>query len=238
MESNIAIGVIILAGLVHASFQLGISMVTLLASHSAGKKLPGKRILGMVWAFSGGSVVLTGLLASSITYAVSIIFRGGISTHTWEFTAGALALIGVAVWIFYFQRNDGTSLWLPRSMAHAIFRRIRVTGSAAESFSLGMLSVVAEIIFLIVPIIAIALAITSLPYYWQLPAIILYVATASLSLITVAVLIGSGHRLSRIQEWRQANKRFIQFWAGAGLLVLSAFIYANQVATIASLGGQ
>ena len=50
-----------------------------------------------------------------------------------------------------------------------------------------------------------------------------------LSIITVWVLIGSGHTLARIQQWREANKHFMQFTAGAGLIVLGFFVYVYQV---------
>jgi hypothetical protein len=54
------------------------------------------------------------------------------------------------------------------------------------------------------------------------------------------VLIGSGHSLSRIQRWREANKHFLQFAAGAGLIVLGGYLYVNEVVTVATAlaGGQ
>jgi hypothetical protein len=34
--------------------------------------------------------------------------------------------------------------------------------------------------------------------------------------------------LSRIQRWREANKHFLQFAAGSGLLILGFFVYVNE----------
>ena len=43
------------------------------------------------------------------------------------------------------------------------------------------------------------------------------------------MLIGGGHKLSRIQKWREDNKRFMQFAAGSALLVLGFYMYVNEV---------
>jgi hypothetical protein len=43
------------------------------------------------------------------------------------------------------------------------------------------------------------------------------------------VLIGSGHRLSEIQKWRETNKRFLQFSAGGALVVLGFFVYVCKI---------
>jgi hypothetical protein len=55
----------------------------------------------------------------------------------------------------------------------------------------------------------------------------------------VAALIGGGHSLGQIQRWREANKGFLQFIAGSGLIVLGFYMYVNQVggSMIAGRGG-
>lgn len=237
MNTLTALSIVALAALIHTSFQLGVSMVTLLSSHTGGKRLDGKHSLRMVGAFLGGTVVMTALLISSISYTTSALFRGNVPDFVWEFTAGALVAIGIAVWIFYYRRGDGTSLWLPRPLARLLHERIQVTTLSAEAFSLGLTSVLAEIIFLVVPVTAASLAILTLPTIWQLPAVIIYVVVASLSMIVVSALIGSGRKLTHIQEWRESNKRFLQFISGCGLLVLSGYIYVNEVVAVVAVAG-
>lgn len=238
MNTYTALSIVALAALIHASFQLGVSMVTLLSSHAGGKRLNGGHSLRMVGAFLGGTVVMTMLLISSTTYTSSALFRNGIPTFVWEFIAGALVIVGVAVWIFYYRRGDGTSLWLPRPLARVLHERIQATTLSAEAFSLGLTGVIAEIIFLAIPVMTASLAIVTLPTVWQIPAAIIYVAIASAGMIVVSVLIGSGRKLTHIQEWRESNKRFLQFISGCGLLVLSGYIYVNEiVATVAVAGG-
>lgn len=237
MNTFTALSIVALAALIHTSFQLGVSMVTLLSSHASGKRLNGSHSLRMVGAFLGGTVVMTTLLLSSISYISAVLFRGDVPDFVWEFTAGALVVIGIAVWIFYYRRGDGTSLWLPRPLARLLHERIQATTLSAEAFSLGLTSVIAEIVFLVVPVLAASLAIITLPTVWQLPAVILYVVIASISIIAVSVLIGSGRKLTHIQEWRESNKRFLQFIAGCGLLVLSGYIYVNEIVAAVAVGG-
>ncbi|MGB4762131.1 MAG: hypothetical protein WBP12_02105 [Candidatus Saccharimonas sp.] len=233
-----AFSIVLLAALIHTSFQLGVSMVTLLSSHTGGKRLGDKHSLRLVGAFLGGTTVMTALLISSVSYISSALFGNHVPSFIWEFTAGALVVTGIAVWIFYYRRGDGTSLWLPRPLARLLNERIQSTTLSAEAFSLGLTGVIAEIIFLAVPVIAASLAIVTLPAIWQLPAVIAYVVIASLGMIIMSVLIGSGRKLTHIQEWRESNKRFLQFIAGCGLLVLSGYIYVNEVvATVAIAGG-
>jgi hypothetical protein len=61
----------------------------------------------------------------------------------------------------------------------------------------------------------------------QFVAVVLYVAIANLPLFIISCLISGGHSISQIQFWREKNKRFLQFAAGCGLLVLAFVIFAN-----------
>jgi hypothetical protein len=63
----------------------------------------------------------------------------------------------------------------------------------------------------------------------QLAGIAIYTTISLFSLLVVNALIGSGHKLSRIQKWREDNKRFLQFAAGSGLLVLGFYLYVDHI---------
>jgi hypothetical protein len=52
------------------------------------------------------------------------------------------------------------------------------------------------------------------------------------SLLIVNGLIGSGHKISSIQKWRENNKRFLQFAAGSGLLILGCYLYVDKVVAV------
>jgi hypothetical protein len=64
---------------------------------------------------------------------------------------------------------------------------------------------------------------------WQMVGIGIYTVISLFSLLVVWVLIGSGHNLGRIQRWREKNKNFLQFSAGAGLIVLAVFVYVTEI---------
>ena len=236
MDTVTALAIIALAGLMHATFQLSISMVTLLSSHSIGKKHSGAQTTRLTLGFLGGTVTMTMLVVSFLTAVLNSLFRAYIPLAVWAVVCGLLIGLGIAIWVFYYRRQAGTALWIPRSMARFLSTRAKSATSASKSFSLGLTSVIAELIFMIAPALAAACSLSYLPHRWQLPALFLYTLIASLGAGIVVVLIGSGHKISDIQRWREQNKHFLQFIAGSGFLVLGAFIYANVVALAAVAG--
>lgn len=238
MNTLTALSVIALAALIHASFQLGVSVVTLLSGHSAGKRVNPGKALRLVGAFLAGVLVITSLVVFTLLYLATVLDIWQSPSSVWITVCSALIAIGVAVWVFYYRRGGGTTLWIPRAFARFLDARVRTTTMSAEAFSLGLTTVIAELPFMAAPLVAAALALTYLPAEQQLLGALGYVFVASFGVIAVTVLIGSGHSLSRIQRWREANKRFLQFAAGGGLIILGFFLYVNQVvASSASVTG-
>ena len=233
MDYPTIFGIIGLAALIHASFQLSISMVTLLSGHSLGSKAKASRTLHLAGAFLAGVVVMTMLVVSFLAYLATQLFADGIPQLAWSVVTGISIGLGVAVWAFYYRHTKvGTTLWIPRPMARFLSDRTKATTLTAESFSLGLVSVIAEGIFIIAPASVAALALTQLPAPLQLAGIGLYTLVASVSILIVVILIGSGHKLSRIQKWRENNKRFLQFAAGSALLLLGFYVYVNEVVAV------
>lgn len=236
MDYPTVFGIIGLAALIHASFQLSVSMVTLLSGHSLGSKARSSRTMALVGSFFAGVVVMTMLSVSFLAYLGEQLFRHSVPQLIWSVVAGLCMGLGIAVWAFYYRRGkNGTSLWLPRGVARFLTERTKATRASAESFSLGLVSVLAEGIFIIAPASAAALAMIYLPAPLQLAGIALYTGIASLGMLLVVILIGSGHKLSRIQRWREDNKRFLQFAAGSALLILGFYVYVNEVVTATAL---
>lgn len=240
MNTPTAFAIIALAGLIHASFQLSISMLTLLSGHAIGAKRSGARVLRLAGSFFVGTVSMTLLIVAFLSYLASSLFGEHIPLMAWAVVCGLMFGLGVAVWVFYYRqgRSSGTTLWLPRGMARFLTDRTKSTKLSAEAFGLGLASITAELLFIIAPASAAALSLAALPPSQQLLGVALYTIVASLSLATVYVLIGSGHKLSAIQRWREQNKRFLQFAAGSALIVLGAYIYVNEVvtSTVVALG--
>lgn len=235
-----SLAIIVFSGFIHTSFQMSVSALTLLSGHSLGRKTAHKRVLRLMHSFIIGTVTLTTLLVLSLSYVFSSLI-----SHSPELEqllvaiiSGLLAGLGIATWAFYYRKGDGTALWLPRNFARYLSTRARRTKSNVESFGLGMTSMVAELLFTVAPMAAASLAIVSLPgIWWQLSGILLYVIVSSASLSAVFTVVGSGHKISHLQAWREKNKRFLQFIAGGSLIILSCFIFIDRLLGISLYGG-
>jgi hypothetical protein len=227
--------IIAFAALIHTSFQLSVSMLTLMSGHAIGNKSSHAKLLRLTNMFSFGVALMTVLLLSVIAFVLQQYITAAIPPVVWASVCGLLIGLGVAVWAFYYRRTPGTSLWLPRSMARYLSDRTKSTKQSAEAFSLGMSSVIAEFIFIFAPITVSALALLQLDPGMQIVGVALYAFISLLSLLVVNGLIGSGHKLSRIQKWREDNKRFLQFAAGSGLLILGFYLYVDKIIAVSSL---
>lgn len=221
--------IIAFAALIHASFQLSISMLMLLSGHAIGGGRRHRALIGLTQSFVWGTGTMTVLLLATIAYIASILWGTHIPGGTWAVVCGLLAGLGVAIWAFYYRSGPGTSLWLPRPLAIYLAKRTKATDNLPEAYSLGLMSILAELLFVIGPLCVAALSMLRLNPHWQLGALLLYALIATGPLLIINALVGRGRSLSRIQSWREHNKRFLQFIAGAGLFVLSAYLYATAV---------
>lgn len=238
MDYATPLGIIALAGLVHASFQAGVSMMTLLSGHSLSRQHSARRALALVTSFFWGSFVMTMLIVSLLAYIITKLGSGDLPVWPWIIASSLLFGFGLVVWVIYYRpARAGTELWLPRAMARFLSERTKATHNGAEAFSLGLVSVLAEFVFVAPLAFAAALAITSLPVGWQLPSVVGYTLIASLGLGILVVLIGSGRHIGTIQRWRETHKRFLQFVAGGGFIVLGFFIYVSYAMVPAISGG-
>jgi hypothetical protein len=237
LDTSIALAIILLAAAIHASFQLSISVLTLMSGHALGRKTARHRLLNLVGGFVFGAGVITILLVSAIAYMLDVLLPTEIPYLLWAIGCAAAVGVGISVWLFYYRKELGTVLWIPRGFARHLDDRARATKSAAESFSLGMTSVVSELLFVFAPIFLTALILIRLPYELQLLGVFLYTSVSILPLLFVGVLISNGKKLSHIQKWRETNKNFLQFAAGGALLILGAHVYVEHVIIANALGG-
>jgi len=227
--------IIAFAALIHASFQLSVSVLTLMSGHAIGKKTAHTKLLRLTNSFSLGVGVMTVLILSFLTFIFQQGFDHAIPAVAWASSTGLLIGLGVAVWVFYYRRNPGTSLWIPRSMARYLSDRTKNTKYSAEAFGLGLSSVVGELIFIFAPMTVAALSLWQLDPAMQLVGIAIYTFISLLGLLVVNGLIGSGHTLGGIQKWRENNKRFLQFAAGSGLLILGFYLYVDKVIAVTAM---
>lgn len=233
MDILASLAVVILAALIHSSFQLSVSVLTLLSGRAKGARKANHKVLQLAGSFVFGAAFITILLLSTIALLVGQITNNNPPQILWAVSCGLMVGVGLAVWVFYYRsgpnNREGTSLWIPRYFADFLAARTKVTKSNPEAFSLGITTVVSELLFIIAPLFVTALVLIRLDPVWQLPGIALYALVSLMSLMIAGALIGGGHSLSSIQRWRETNKRFLQFSAGAGLFILATFIYVYEI---------
>lgn len=237
MDSITTLAVVVLAGMIHASFQLSVSMLTLLSGHAIGSKTSHARLLRLMSSFIGGVAVMTALLLSFCILLALAVFRGDVAPLGWAVVCGLLIGLGVAVWLFYYRKGPGTTLWLPRSLARYLSDRTKVTRLSGEAFGLGLTSVLAELFFIAGPVIVSAFVLSEQTPIWHFAGILIYTLSSLLTLLVVGVVISGGGQPSRIQAWRESNKRFLQFSGGGALVVLGFYVYISHLPDSLILGG-
>lgn len=221
--------IIAFAGLLHASFQLGVSLLTLLSGHSLGSGRSYRRLMQLNFAYLAGASLVTILLFAGLAYGTLLLARGEL-TLLWYTLSVLNVSIGLTVIIFYYRRSQGTGLWIPRHMAEYLTDRTKKTKKGAEAFTLGAGSVLAEVPFLIGPIgIAVLYSLTSGGANLQLAHFVFYIIIGLFPLITIVSMVGAGHKISTIQKWREENKLFLQYCAGIGLVILGVFTFVDKV---------
>jgi len=230
MDIVTSLAIVGFAALIHASFQLSVSVLTLLSGHAIGSKKSHARLVRLTTSYTTGVGVMTLLLLSFVALGFMHWFGANVPLIVWALVCGLVLGIGVAVWLFYYRRNaKGTELWIPRAFAKFLTERSKKTQQGAEAFSLGLTSVISELIFIIPTVAIAALVLIGLPPEWQLVGIAIYTVISLLGLLIVWSLIGSGKSLARIQKWRTENKRFLQFSSGGALIVLGFFVYVSKI---------
>lgn len=229
LSSLLAIG---LAALIHGGFQLSVSVLTLLSGHAITAKRSQAKLLRLTTGFVVGAGTMTLLLLSFVCLLMIHTLHVEHLSVWWTVVIGATIAVGLAIWFFYYRKEKGTTLWISRGLAKHLTERAKQTNRSAEAFGLGLVTVFMEILFIATPILISALLIVQLPAVWQLVGLAVYTLLSLTSLGVVWAIIGSGHNISRVQRWRERNKRFLQFAAGAGLIILAMYVYVDQVVAV------
>ncbi len=210
--------------LVHASFQVGVSVLTLLSSHSLSRRDSLRRLIGLNTAYIAGTVLATATMLVLTIYLLQHL-PGTWLTTLWYGVMTTCIVVGLLVIATYYRRGKGTMLWLPRAAAAFLTRRAKRTRDPIEAAMLGATTVVAELPFTAVIFVGIALLVLySAESIMKNVTILVYSCAVTVPLMLMTILIAGGHRLSTIQRWRESNKDFLQYAAGLGLLVIALCI--------------
>ena len=220
--------IVILAGLIHATLQMGIGTLLLLYHASLGKHIP-KRTRGLVTNYILGNSLLTGLTVAGACFGVFVVCQGEMNPAMLTIVVGILVALAISIWAFYYRFGKSTELWLPKSISRYIDRRARLTNSNTEAFSLGMLACFAEAPFTLILIVIVANSVLGLPQALQILAIAIYAALSVFPLLALRIAVRNGQTVVDIQKWRIKNKNFLRVISGMGFMVLAAFLLVFKV---------
>ena len=220
--------IVILAGLIHATLQLGVGTLLLLYNASLGKHIP-KRTRGLVTNYILGNALLTALAVAGACFGVFVVCQGEMNPAMLTIVVGILVALAISIWAFYYRFGKSTELWLPKSISRYINRRARLTNSNTEAFSLGMLACFAEAPFTVILIVVAANSVLGLPQALQLLAVAIYAALSVFPLVALRMAVRNGQTVVDIQKWRIKNKNFLRIVSGIGFMVLAAFLLVFKV---------
>ena len=229
MDGLVNLFIVILAGMVHAGLQLGVSALLLLYHANIGKKLKSSTKKLAKSYFYGVSLFIA-LAVASPCFFILVIFSGSMPPATLAILSGTLVAFALGIWFVYYQHGSvGTELWIPRRFAKFINERAEQTDEDVEAFSLGMTMACAELPFAGVLIITAADAILDLPQGMQILSIIVYVLAVITPMLLLNHFVNHGKTIVDIQKWRVKNKNFIKIMSGVGFVVLAVFLFAFKV---------
>ncbi len=228
MSDLLCLATIALAGLTQASLQLSFGALILLYHSSMGRHRRAKtRFLARYYIW--GVTAVSFLLICTCAFLISNLAGGALPVAVLAVLVGILLAISFVMWALYFRAGKGTELWLPRSVSRYISRRAKHANDNIESFSLGMLSSIAEIPLSIVLGVVAANAMLAMSAEWQILAAIFYAALSIAPLIYLKITIKTGRNALEIQKWRQKNKKFLKNIASSSFITLALFVVAFWV---------
>lgn len=220
---------------VNACYQLSVSVLTYLTSHSLSRRTSVKRLLWLGSSYTLGVIIATSLV---LLFVVSLTTIGGQSLHSETLHIFSLAVIvvvpviGLATMAFYYRHGNGTKLWLPRPVASYLTERARRTKSGFEATLLGAGTVVGELPFIVAPLALVALVLADQPTSSWAGWSLAYGILASLPLVAIVFYLTSGHSIARLQRWREQSKTFLQWTSGIALVLLTIYAVLGQLGVL------
>src|SRR5664279_4822939 len=108
MNIPTSLAIIAFAALIHASFQLSVSVLTLLSAHTIGAKHSQSKLLHLTTSFLFGAGLMTVLLLSFISLSLLNIFGSDTPQIVWAIACGMLGGVAISIWLFYYRHEKGT----------------------------------------------------------------------------------------------------------------------------------
>lgn len=229
MSELLPFGIIALAGLAHASLQLGLGCLLLLYHGSLGRHVK-SQTKALVGSFVSGMGMMVLVLICAFNFVIlSILEKNALPAEIMSAIIGVLIATSLVMWFFYYRRGHGTELWIPKSMANFLEERANSTEDGTEAFSLGLMAGIGELPFSLVLMILASNSVLEVAEPYQGLAIALYTVLSILPLIILRLTVRKGKTVADIQRWRTKNKTFLRIVSGLSFLTLGIFLLAFKV---------
>lgn len=217
---------LLVLGMVHSAFQLGISVLTLMSTHILGRGKKSSRLRPMIATYVATSILTTAGIMLIVLYGELLLLPLRSQSTVWLILALITLAVASIIMLRYHKPGKGTRLWIATPIVQYFINRAERARSPLQSIKLASTAIVTELPLTLVVFASSALVLIELlPAGYYVSGIILYSILVMLPLSVIATMIASGHRVSTIQRWRESNKYFIQYIAafglyGAGLYIL------------------
>jgi hypothetical protein len=229
MDLLINIFIIFLVSIIHASLQLTPGCAILLHQKSLSSKHARAKSRTLARSFVLGVLTITILVTTSFCYLLSLVFQNQLPAQVLMIEVGIAVFLSIVILLAYYRRGKGTRLWIPRSVASFLESRAKRTNNTAESFSLGIMSVLGEWPITLTLIAIASSQIIELHGSWQVLLISTYALITAIPPIAISILLNYRSSLSSIQKWREDNKTFFRIALFASLIILGTYTLTYRV---------
>lgn len=221
-DGGTALGVVAVAALIHAGFQLAVAVLTSLSGHALGRRHSHAALMRLMLGYTVGNALTIGVLLSAVSYFLSGLLFSKVTL--WAAISLIGVLSGLSVLLMY--HRSPKLVWLPAEMADYLHDRSRRTKSSAEAAALGIITALAEMPFLLAPFLFVAMVVRGNPDLLRLGVIGGYLLIVILPLLVTFALVGAGHKVSALERWREDHSAFLQWACGLGLVILSGYSFS------------
>ena len=225
-----SVGILIIVALIMVFLQL-VPGAFMLFSHYAFGKFASRKAsdqalffilgaeTGVIFFFIATYCMLTAL------YQTEINFENGLVV--WMMS-GMLVALGILFAIYYYQKGDGTKLFISRNLALRIREKAMSAKLRSDAFVLGFSVTIPELIFTIPLYVLASMEIMRLggTAIARAGMVMAFVIVAMMPLIVMHGMFGAGRNLAELEKMREKNKNFyraivtIFYILLAGLLIM------------------
>ncbi len=217
---------LLVLAMVHALFQLGISVLTLMSTHVLGRTTKTRiGIRPLIATYVVTSIILTAGIMGFVLYSELLFIPLHTQTTVWFLLSLIIVAVGSLVLVRYHKPGKGTRLWIAAPIVEYFQNRSQRAKTPLHSAKLAANAIITELPLTLVIFVSSSLVLIELlPSALYGIGILVYSTIVMLPLAIFGTMIASGHHLSTIQRWREANKHFFQYTVAFGLFGAALYI--------------